>query len=178
MPGVSADGGPSRAEQIAELEALAVRLRQLAAVAEIEALHRRFTRAVADREFGALSEFFTDDAVIDMRRHGERRGRDAVKRHFDGMAAVPLLGAGYLLSSPIIEVTGEDAAGEWAWHRFGAGQATGGTTPAVPPGFRWEEGRYRCSYRRTEGGWRFSRMRFRVVRPHHDDSPAVQGGGG
>jgi hypothetical protein len=75
------------------------------------------------------------------------------------MAAQPLTGAGYVLSSPVVEVTGDHASGEWTWHRF----AAGGT---------WEEGRYRCAYRRTEDGWRFARLHFRVVLPHHDDSPA------
>jgi hypothetical protein len=94
-----------------------------------------------------------------MRRHGETIGRPAIQQHFDGMAAQPLTGAGYVLSSPVVEVTGDEASGEWTWHRF----AALGT---------WEEGRYRCAYRRTEDGWRFSRLQFRVVLPHGDDSPA------
>jgi hypothetical protein len=64
-----------------------------------------------------------------------------------------------VLSSPIIDVTGDAASGEWTWHRF----AASGT---------WEEGRYRCTYRRTEDGWRFSWLHFRVVLPDPDDSSA------
>jgi ketosteroid isomerase-like protein len=167
---MATDVRASRAEQLAELGRLDERVRELEAVTDIEDLHRRFTRAVADRQFATLSEFFTDDAVIDMRRHGEARGRDTIKRHFDGMAAVPLTGAGYLLSSPIINVQGDAATGEWTWHRFIA-DGTAAGRPVRVWGV-WEEGEYRCSYRRTEGGWRFSQMRFRVVRPDHDDSPA------
>jgi uncharacterized protein (TIGR02246 family) len=165
---VSADGRGSRAEQVAELGRLAARLSALEAVTSIEDLHRRFTRAVADRQFEALSGFFTDDAVIDMRRHGETHGRDAIKRHFDGMRAVPLTGAGYLLSSPVVQVTGDVAAGEWTWHRFLADATVAGRQVRVWG--VWEEGRYHCSYRRTGHGWRFSRMRFRVVRPDPDDA--------
>jgi ketosteroid isomerase-like protein len=159
-----------RAARLAELAELADRLCDLEAVTAIENLHRRFTVAVADRQFGGLSAYFTDAAVIDMRRHGEIRGRAAIKAHFDGMAAVPLTGAGYLLSSPVVDVAGDMATGEWTWHRFMADGTVSGRDVRVWG--VWEEGRYRCSYQRTEQGWRFSRMHFRVVRPDHDDVPA------
>jgi ketosteroid isomerase-like protein len=154
----------------AQLVALRARVQTLEDVESIKKLHRAFTRAVADRRFATLSEYFTDDAVIDMRRHGETRGRDAIQRHFDGMEAVPLAGAGYLLSSPVVDVTGDEASGEWTWHRFLAD----GTVAGLPLRVWgvWEEGRYRCSYRRTEHGWRFSHMHFRIVLPDHDDTPA------
>lgn len=161
-----------RAELAAELRELDDRLRDLEAVLHIEDLHRGFTRAVADRRFGTLAECFTDDAVIDMRTHGEKHGRDAIKHHFDGMSSVPLVGAGWLLSSPVLQVAGDCATGEWTWHRFVADGSVAGR-PARVWGV-WEEGRYRCSYRRTLHGWRFARMWVRVVRPDHDDAP---GGG-
>ena len=148
-----------------QLVALQARVQTLEDIESIKTLHREFTRAVADRRFDVLSGFFTDDAVIDMRRHGETHGRDAIGRHFDGMAAVPLTGAGYLLSSPIVHVSGEVATGEWTWHRLLADALVAGWGV-------WEEGRYRCSYRRTEDGWRISRMHFRVVLPEPDESPA------
>jgi ketosteroid isomerase-like protein len=155
---------------VAEIAVLASRVRDLEARSAIEDLHRSFTRAVADRSFDTLSGYFTDDAVIDMRSHGVTHGRDAIKRHFDGMASAPLTGAGYLLSSPVVTVSGDSGSGEWTWHRFLADGAVAGR-PVRVWGV-WEEGHYRCSYRRTIKGWRFSQMRFRVVRPDPDDAPA------
>jgi ketosteroid isomerase-like protein len=140
-----------------QLSGLRARLQVLEDLEAIRTLHHRFTRAVADREFDSLPGFFTHDAVIDMRRHGEIRGIEAITRHFAGMESAPILGAGYALSSPVLEVTDDDAAGEWTWHRF---LVDGG----------WEEGRYRCAYRRAGDGWSISRMHFRVVLPHHDDA--------
>jgi ketosteroid isomerase-like protein len=156
-------------ELAAQVAALRARVQALEDVEAIKTLHREFTRAVADRRFDVLSGFFTDDAAIDMRRHGETLGREAIKRHFDGMASVPLTGAGYVLSSPIVAVTGDTASGQWTWHRFLADGTVAGN-PGLVRG-TWEEGRYRCSYRRTGDGWRISRMHFRVVLPDHDDSP-------
>jgi uncharacterized protein (TIGR02246 family) len=158
----------------AQLASLGARLQSLEDLEAIKELHRRFTKAVADRRFGTLSGFFTDDAVIDMRRHGETVGRDAIKQHFDGMEAQPLTGAGYVLSSPVVEVTGDAASGEWTWHRFLADRPADGEPAAVRG--TWEEGRYRCAYRRTEDGWRFSRLQFRVVLPDPDYSSVEEAG--
>jgi ketosteroid isomerase-like protein len=151
-----------------EIVRLQARLDELESLQAIEDMHRSFTRAVADREFTGLAGYFCDDAVIDMRRHGPISGRDAIARHFAGMAAVPLSGAGYVLSSPIIDVGGDMASGSWTWHRFNA-EAAIGTTRVRVWGV-WEEGRYQCRYRRTDGVWRFARMHFRVVLPDHDDA--------
>jgi ketosteroid isomerase-like protein len=144
-------------EVAVELAALRARLRTLEDIEAIKRLHATFTRTLADREFLALPGFFTADAVIDMRRHGEIEGSAAITAHYDGMVSVPLAGAGYVLSSPVIAVVADEATGEWTWHRFLADGS-------------WQEGRYRCSYRRTENGWLFSRMHFRVVLPIHDDT--------
>jgi ketosteroid isomerase-like protein len=148
--------------------ALCDRVGRLEDVEAVKKLHRRFTRAVADREFAELAGYFCHDAVIDMRRHGPISGRSAIAEHFAGMAAVPLSGAGYSLSSPVIEVDGETASGTWTWHRFNS-EATIGAKQVRVWGV-WEEGRYRCRYRRTNGVWQFSRMHFRVVLPDPDDS--------
>jgi uncharacterized protein (TIGR02246 family) len=139
-----------------EMGRLRARLDALESVEAIKDLHRRFTRAVADRQFAELAEYFCSDGVIDMRRHGPISGREAIAKHFSGMGAVPLTGAGYALSSPVVDVDGDTASGTWTWHRFKSDA--------------WEEGRYRCTYRRVDRDWRFASMHFRVVLPDHDDT--------
>lgn len=158
-----------RSDLLDEVRRLAARLDALESRQAIEDLHRSFTRAVADRQFTELAGYFRDDGAIDMRRHGPIAGREAIARHFAGMAAVPLSGAGYVLSSPVVEVDGDTASGTWTWHRFNA-EATVGIRQVRVWGV-WEEGRYRCRYRRVAGAWRFASMHFRVVRPDADDAP-------
>jgi ketosteroid isomerase-like protein len=157
-----------RSDLLEQLDHLRTRLDALESLQAIEDLHRSFTRTVADRRFTELADAFCDDAVIDMRRHGPISGRVAIAQHFAGMAAVPLSGAGYVLSSPVVEVDGDAASGTWTWHRFNA-EATVGTKP-VRVWSVWEEGRYRCTYRRSQGAWRFASMHFRVVAPDPDDA--------
>jgi uncharacterized protein (TIGR02246 family) len=156
-------------ELLADLERLRARLDELESRQAIEDLHRSFTRAVADRRFDELAGYFAPDGVIDMRRHGPISGRDAIAGHFAGMAAVPLTGAGYVLSSPVVAVDGDTASGTWTWHRFNADAIVG--VKQVRVWGVWEEGRYWCEYRRVDGTWRFQSMRFRVVAPDHDDAP-------
>jgi ketosteroid isomerase-like protein len=164
---MSAELTGRQSDLLQELYRLRARLEDLESLQAIEDLHRSFTRAVADRQFAQLADYFCTDAVIDMRRHGPVYGRRAIAEHFAGMAAMPLNGAGYLLSSPVVEVDGCTATGTWTWHRFHAEAAIG--TKRVRVWGVWEEGRYQCSYRCADGVWRFARMHFRVVLPDPDD---------
>ncbi len=159
-------------DEIAEmLQVLQRRVLRLESVAQIEDLHRTFVRAVADRDFEGLPAFFTDDATIDMRSHGPKVGRAAIREHFAHMADVPLDGAGYVLSSPVVDVNGDSASAVWTWHRFHS-QAIVAGAPTRVFGV-WQEGRYHCEYRRDDSGWRFSKMHFRVVRPDLDPEKSI-----
>ncbi|MGO4806131.1 nuclear transport factor 2 family protein [Arthrobacter sp. 2MCAF15] len=154
-------------EQIAALLALSSRVEDLESAEAIRNLHATFVRAVADRRFEILSRFFTSDATIDMRFHGEKRGSQAIAEHFDHMVNSPLEGASYLLSSPVISASGDEGTGTWTWHRFHSTANVAGRT--VSSWGVWEEGQYRCRYRRgADGKWVFSEMRFRMVRPYAD----------
>jgi hypothetical protein len=73
---------------------------------------------------------------------------------------------GYVLSSPVIDVEGDTATGTWTWHRHLCEfPVMGGMVRVFGP---WWEGRYRCSYRRDNGGWKFSAMHFRLVAPDRE----------
>jgi hypothetical protein len=145
--------------RIARLEAEVTDLRVLKDVEEIKRFHRRYVRALADREFGTLLDFFDDAAVVDMRTHGEKRGKGQIAEHFAPLPGAIAEGSGYVLSSPVITVEGDRATGEWTWHRL--------LPPDASPG-GWLEGRYRCAYVRRDGAWKFASMWFRVVLPEAD----------
>jgi ketosteroid isomerase-like protein len=81
-------------EQIDRLEELEARIDAIESREAIESLHASFVRDVADRRFDELAGYFAPDAVIDMRGHGPRQGTAEIDEHFQGMEAVPLLGAG------------------------------------------------------------------------------------
>lgn len=141
-------------------------LRRLDDVEAIKSMHRQYLRCLAEGDFACMSSFFTDDAVMDLRAHGVDRGRAEIAAHFERMAEAPREGAGYLLTSPVIEVNGDRAKGIWTWHRhFADFPVQGGMMRAYGP---WLEGRYRCEYARAGGVWLFSSVWFRVVLPEAD----------
>lgn len=154
------------------LAALEHRLAMLEARSAVERMHSVYLRELGDRNFDALETYFTDDATIDMRFHGAKTGRGAIAEHFSHMVNTPLQGASYFVTSPVIQV-GEDgttATGVWTWHRLHSTAQVVGRT--ITNWGVWEEGRYDCSYLLGDDGiWRFTLMKFRVVRPHHDDDP-------
>lgn len=153
--------------ELAQLVAtLSDRVGRLEDVEAIKKLHRSHLRWLADREWTDLLDSFTEDAVVDLREHGIRRGRAELAELFDAMREAGHPHDGYVLSSPIIEVDGEEATGSWTLHRHRCEFPAMGTTVRVYG--PWWEGRCDCSYRWVDGRWKFSAMAFRLVAPDSD----------
>jgi ketosteroid isomerase-like protein len=139
------------------------RLQRLDDLTELRSLTQRYVRRLAAREWSGMLDDFTDDAVVSIREHGERRGRTELAELFDQMHAAGSPPDGYLLTSPELELdpSGDTATGAWTWHRlFSELPVMGGALRIAGP---WWEGRYRIGYRRVEGRWLFSELRFTLA---------------
>lgn len=149
---------------IARLDALEAQVARLTAMEEIKSLHRRYVRHLADREWEKMHAMFDEDVVTDLSFNGVTRGRSEMVAMFDRIAAMSVTHDAYVLSSPVIEVDGDHATGEWTWHRHYCDLMTrqGAQLQVWGP---WMEGRYRCEYVRRADGWKFSRLWFRTVAP-------------
>lgn len=162
---------PSIEELAGELEELRARVRRHDDIEAIKALHRRYIRALADRDWHGLPDFFTEDAVTDIRWHGRTESRQELHdKVINELADLVTSPDGYILSSPVIELEpGADiATGEWTWHRHicqGTVGFASGVTRVWGP---WMEGRYRCVYERVGDDWKFKDVWFRVVLPEAD----------
>ncbi|GAA5210768.1 nuclear transport factor 2 family protein [Streptomyces thinghirensis] len=145
------------------------RLQRLEDVESIKDMHRRYIRKLADRDWDGMADFFTEDAVTDIRWHGRTEGKQHLVEHvFNDLHKTVTSADGYILSSPVIEIEpgGDTAYGEWTWHRHICEfRMSGGFMRVWGP---WLEGRYRCTYRRVDGQWLFQNMWFRVVLPDVD----------
>src|SRR4051794_35516423 len=64
----------------ARVEELQGRLSRLEDIEEIKQLHRRYIRKLADRDWDGMSDFFTQDAVTDIRWHGRTEGKEQLVR--------------------------------------------------------------------------------------------------
>lgn len=154
-------------EELEELvSTLQVKVKRLEDIEEIKQLHRTYIRQLADRDWANMLANFTEDAVVDLRHHGARHGHAELAELFDAMRSNGNPPDGYVLSSPVITVEGDEATGIWTWHRHLCEFPVMGAVMRVfGP---WWEGRYRCTYRREDGRWKFSEMHFRLVAPDAD----------
>jgi ketosteroid isomerase-like protein len=157
---------------VEEIDRLRLQVQRLEDIESIKALHRRYIRKLADRDWEGMADFYTEDAVTDIRWHGRTEGKQQlVEDVFDELHKIVKSADGYVLSSPVIEIeAGSDRAyGEWTWHRHVCDfRTTGGYMRVWGP---WLEGRYKCVYERVDGEWKFKDVWFRVVLPDPDPEP-------
>lgn len=157
---------------IERIDALERRLQRAEDIESIKILHRTYIRKLADRDWDGMADFFTEDAVTDIRWHGRTTGKqELIDKVFTELHGMVRSHDGYILSSPVITIAddGQTAYGEWTWHRHVCEFRTfGGYTRVWGP---WLEGRYKCHYRLVDGVWMFNDMWFRVVLPDRDLEP-------
>ena len=157
---------------VEEIDRLRLQVQRMEDIESIKALHRRYIRKLADRDWEGMADFYTEDAVTDIRWHGRTEGKQQlVEDVLDELHKIVKSADGYVLSSPVIEIeAGSDRAyGEWTWHRHVCDfRTTGGYMRVWGP---WLEGRYKCVYERVDGEWKFRDVWFRVVLPDPDPSP-------
>jgi len=156
---------------VEEINRLRLQVQRLEDIESIKELHRRYIRKLADRDWEGMADFYTEDAVTDIRWHGRTEGKQQlVEDVLDELHKIVKSADGYVLSSPVIEIeAGSDRAyGEWTWHRHVCDfRTTGGYMRVWGP---WLEGRYKCVYERVGGAWKFKDLWFRVVLPDPDPS--------
>ncbi len=161
--GVSVELG-ELVRRVSELEREVARLR---AIDEIKSLHRRYIRFLADREWSLMHDLFDDAVVTDISFNGVTHGKAELLAVFDRMSKMSVTHDAYVLSSPVVEVSGDRATGEWTWHRHYCELLTrqGAAVSVWGP---WMEGRYRCEYVNRAGQWKFIHLWFRTVAPDPD----------
>jgi hypothetical protein len=159
----------------AQLVDLRARVRGLEDLESIKKMHRTYVRQLADRRWDDILDMFTSDAVVRFRQLGVRRGHAQIAELFDVMQGVDSPHDGYVLTSPVIDVDGDLATGEWTWHRHMCEfPVMGAPLRVFGP---WWEGRHRCTYRRTGSRWRFATMDLHLVAPDRDADTSQADGG-
>lgn len=93
---------------------IAARVQRLEDIEAIRQLKARYCAACDDGyDADRLAALFTEDAVWDGgRTFGVARGREAIRRHFQG-ASKRLTIARHQVMNPIISVNGDEASGQW-----------------------------------------------------------------
>jgi len=133
-------------------------VRELRDIEEVKKLKARYIDA-CDGGWGgrtahdpdAITELFTDDCVWDGGVYGDRSGRAALREYYEANKQDDRSSVFHLLTSPVIEVDGDTARGEW--HLTILLAANDGSSMLICGVFEDE-------YRRTDRGWRIHRSRY------------------
>ena len=134
------------------------RLRELHDIEEIKKLKSRYIEACDGGWDGQLSHdpekivnLFTEDCVWDGGAFGNRQGREALREYYLSSDASKRASAFHLLTSPIIDVTGDEATG--SWHLTILLSTLDGPSSLIA-------GTFADEYHRTEDGWRIYKSSF------------------
>lgn len=135
-------------------------------LADIEDIHRikglycdlidRIRREGKPADVDRLAALFTEDAVLDFSslNMGIYTGRTAIVEHFTKNLPALVTWMWHSVSSPIIEVSGDSAIGQWTLYSLADFQAKPSTLPPAT------YGRYTDTFKRVGGGWYQSSLYF------------------
>ena len=134
-----------------DIEQMEKRLRALEDLEEIKKLQRRYMQHHDRLEFAQILDLFTDDAEVEVRSSGVMKGREEFRKIFLDTLGKRRLERhdGHLVGEPMITVDGDTAAGHWTVYMLFS-----------VPKIEWVQGRNDCEYRKVDGAWKISRLKF------------------
>ena len=143
------------------LEELQKRIMALRDIEEIKKMHRDYVLGVNNREFEKILNYFAENAIVEIRTYGRRKGKEEIERLFKEEIAKHKHPKGkHILIQPVISVEGQTAKGYWIMDLFSYESTSTGRLMAT-----YETGRYDCKYVKEGGKWRFNYLRLRSPWP-------------
>lgn len=132
------------------LEEIEKRLRALEDLEEIKKLHRKYISYLDHLQFDRVLDLFTDDAIVEVRDSGLKKGKKEIAEIYLGILAKRTSRKdGHLVGQPEITVDGNTARGHWIVYIFFS-----------EPSIQWVQGRNDCEYVKEDGQWKFKRLKF------------------
>ncbi len=135
------------------------RLDQLEAIEAIRKLKARYGQACDDdHNPDKLAPLFTEDAVWEASTMGRAEGRDAIAEMLGALGrSGTIRNSAHNFMNPIIEVSGDEATGDWRLIMLYTGRYPDGSLH-----FSRIIGWYREQYRRVDGCWYIHRLHCEV----------------
>jgi len=134
------------------LQDLERRVQALEDLEQIKKLHQRYIDLMDNLRYEEVLDLFTDDAAVEVRNSGLRRGRrelEDVYVHFLARARGSERFDAHMAVEPDIAVEGDSARGTWLIYMLFS-----------KPAIQWVQGKNECQYRRENGTWKISRLKF------------------
>lgn len=131
------------------------RVRALEDIEEIKSMHREYVFWLINHQWADMVDCFTDDATCVIATNPPCKGKKEIARLFtETFAKVIPWDEGHFVAQPVISVEGDKARGHWILF----------VLYNEPPG-TWRQARYDCEYKKVDGVWKFSSLRFQAPWP-------------
>jgi ketosteroid isomerase-like protein len=128
------------------------RVQALEDLEEIRKLHQRYINLMDNLQYEQVLDLFTEDATVEIRNFGVKRGRKEISEIYIGVLAKnrgSIRYDGHLAIEPDIEVVDNNARGTWLIYMLFS-----------KPSIQWVQGRNECEYRKEDGKWKLSKLKF------------------
>jgi hypothetical protein len=137
---------------MASLEELEKRIKAIEDLEEIKKLHQKYMMLMDALRYEEVLDLFTEDAEVEVRNSGVKKGRQQLSTIYLGILAKgrgAVRYEGHMVIMPDLVVTGDTARGTWAVYMLFS-----------KPTIQWVQGQNQCEYRKVNGVWMISRLKF------------------
>ncbi len=134
------------------LESLERRIQALEDLEEIKKLHQNYINLMDNLRYQEVLDFFTEDATVEIRNSGIKKGRKEISEIYIGVLAKNRGNTrydGHLAIEPDIVINGNTAKGTWLIYMLFS-----------KPSIQWVQGKNECEYRKENGKWKISKLKF------------------
>ena len=134
------------------LEDLEKRVQAIEDLEEIKKLHQNYIDLMDNLQYEEVLDLFTEDAAVEIRNWGVKRGRKEMSEVYIGILA-KYQGTtrvdGHMVIEPDITVDGNTAKGTWLVYILFSKST-----------IQWVQGKNECEYRKEDGKWKISKLKF------------------
>jgi ketosteroid isomerase-like protein len=134
------------------LEELEKRIQAIEDLENIKKLHQNYINLMDNLRYKEVLDLFTEDATVEIRNYGVKRGRKEMSEVYIGILAKNRGTSryeGHMAIEPDITVDGNTAKGTWIIYMLFS-----------KPAIQWVQGRNECEYRKEDGKWKISKLKF------------------
>lgn len=128
------------------------RIQAIEDVEEIKRLHQRYINLMDNLQYEQVLDLFTEDATVEVRQSGIKKGRKELSQVYIDVLAKnrgKIRFDGHMAVQPDIHVSGNTAQGTWLIYMLFS-----------KPSIQWVQGKNECEYRKVDGEWKISRLKF------------------
>ena len=133
------------------LEDLEKRVKAIEDLEEIKKLHQNYINLMDNLQYEEVLDLFTEDATVEVRNSGVKRGKKELSEVYMGI--LEKRGTtrleGHMAIEPDITVDGDSARGAWLIYMLFS-----------KPTVQWVQGKNECEYRKENGKWKISKLKF------------------